>query len=83
MLEEEADTLQTAVVQHLLAHGLPGRALVTAVHESAAGVRLCLQVVVGERAPNPAAVDAPTRVRPGTVVPVRVDPADERSLIVG
>jgi hypothetical protein len=82
-LLEEPDTLRAAVMQQLRAHGLPGRAIVTAVHESAAGVRLCLQVIVGERAPYVAAVDAPARVRPGTVVPVRVDPADERSLIVG
>lgn len=72
--------VEAAIAQHLRANGLPGRAIVSAVSEAA----ISLHVVLDDLAPYtvlvrpPAGADLPL----GTIVPVRVDPDDERALIV-
>jgi hypothetical protein len=80
----------------LLAHGLPGRAIITRVRDTRTTapdadprIELTLEVTVGDNAPYTtihAQVIARIAVegfQPGATVPVRVDPADEHSLIIG
>jgi hypothetical protein len=83
------------VMTFLLAHGLPGRAIITHVRDTRTTapsddprIELTLEVTVGDDAPYTAThtlVIAWIAIRgfhPGATVPVRVDPADERSLII-
>jgi hypothetical protein len=86
---------QAAVANHLAAHGIPGRAVITAIRDTGMTVNdnprvsLTLEVTVGDKAPYTATHDqvisriAVAGFQPGATVPVRVDPVDERSLIIG
>ena len=86
---------QAAVANHLAVHGVPGRAVITAIQDTGMTVNdnprvsLTLEVTVGDKAPYTATHDqvisriAVAGFQPGATVPVRVDPVDERSLIIG
>ena len=86
---------QAAVANHLAVHGVPGRAVITAIGDTGMTVNdnprvsLTLEVTVGDKAPYTATHDqvisriAVAGFQPGATVPVRVDPVDERSLIIG
>ena len=84
-----------AVANHLAVHGLHGLAVITHAGDTGMSVNdnprveLTLEVTVGDKAPyttTHAQVISCIAVggyQPGATVPVRVDPADERSLIIG
>jgi hypothetical protein len=86
---------EAAVANHLAIHGLPGRALITAIEDTGMTVNdnprvaLTLEVTVGDQAPYTATrTQVISRIavagfQPGATVPVRVDPADPHSLIIG
>jgi hypothetical protein len=86
---------QAAVANHLAVHGVPGRAVITEIRDTGMTVNdnprvsLTLEVTVGDKAPYTATHDqvisriAVAGFQPGATVPVRVDPVDERSLIIG
>ena len=86
---------EAAVADHLAVHGLPGRAVITAIKDTGMSVNdnprveLTLEVTVGDKAPYTAThAQVISRIavagfQPGATVPVRVDPVDERSLIIG
>ena len=86
---------EAAVANHLAVHGVPGRAVITAISDTGMTVNdnprvsLTLEVTVGDKAPYTATHDqvisriAVAGFQPGATVPVRVDPVDERSLIIG
>ncbi len=86
---------EAAVANHLAVHGLPGRAVITAIKDTGVSVNdnprveLTLEVTVGDKAPYSAThAQVISRIavagfQPGATVPVRVDPVDERSLIIG
>jgi hypothetical protein len=86
---------QAAVANHLAVHGIPGRAIITSISDTGMTVNdnprvsLTLEVTVGDKAPYTATHDqvisriAVAGFQPGATVPVRVDPVDERSLIIG
>jgi hypothetical protein len=83
------------LAQHLAVHGLPGRAIITGIRDTGISidrnpcVELDLDVTLGDRAPYAVSHRqvisriAVAGFQPGATVPVRVDPADERTLIVG
>jgi hypothetical protein len=86
---------EAAVANHLAIHGIPGRAIITAIKDTATTVNdnprveLTLEVTVGDDAPYTAThAQVISRIavagfQPGATVPVRVDPADGQSLIIG
>jgi hypothetical protein len=85
---------EASVANHLAAHGVPGRAVITALRDTGMTVNdnprveLTLEVTVGEKPPYTTThAQVISRIalggfQPGATVPVRVDPADERSLII-
>jgi hypothetical protein len=85
---------EAATANHLAVNGVPGRAVVTHIRDTGMTindnprVELTLDVTVGDNAPYTAThTQVISRIavagfQPGATVPVRVDPADERSLII-
>ena len=81
--------------QHLDANGRPGTATITALRRTGTfvnenpEVEMDLQVTVDGMTPYPAthrqviALIAAPRLQPGAIVPVKVDPAEPTSLILG
>jgi hypothetical protein len=86
---------EAAVANHLAVHGIPGRAIITAIADTGMTVNdnprvaLTLEVSVGDQAPYTVThTQVISRIavagfQPGATVPVRVDPADGQSLIIG
>lgn len=86
---------EAAVANHLAVHGLPGRAVITDIQDTGVSVNdnprvaLTLEVTVGDKAPYTVTHNqvisriAVAGFQPGATVPVRVDPVDEHSLIIG
>jgi hypothetical protein len=85
---------EAAVANHLAIHGVPGRAIITAIEDTGMSVNdnprveLTLEVTIGDEAPYTAThTQVISRIavagfQPGATVPVRVDPADPQSLII-